>query len=112
MKKDHIQSEIRAVEDFEEYNAKKVPASGARPDNKLDIYFTEGIFKYFRISNKHTVKNSFSVNLEDFDKDKNDARFMGCNVFRRVEVENPITGKLRKFIVIEQDDFKNLLIND
>lgn len=115
MKKDYILSEYRALDDFKEYGAEKVPYSGALSDDKLDIRLTEGKLDGYRISNKHTIRESFSVpknGKEGWIKDLNQAKLCGCKFFRRVEMEDPVTGRLLKLIVIDQDYFQELLLDE
>lgn len=112
MKEDYILSEHRAVQDFLEYGAIKVPFSGALPGDKLDIELTELKLAGYRISNKYTNKKSFSIKLDDWEKDKKQAQLCGSKFFRRIELEDPLTGKLTKIICIDQDLFQELLLNE
>ena len=110
MKKDYQKSEDRAVEDFNIFDAIKVPYSGALITDKLDISLHSGKLTGYRISNKHTIKGVIpSCRLEEWDKDRTQALRSYSRLIRRIELESPGTGQLRKIIQIEQEDFLNLL---
>lgn len=112
MKKPHYQSESRCIEAFSEYCASKVAYSGAGTEDKLDCTLHCGKLNNYKISNKHTFKPSFSVNLKDWDKDLYQARFNSCKLIRRVELEDPATGKLRAFIIQEEEDYLEAMSAD
>src|ERR1700723_3537971 len=106
MPKNYQESEIRAVEVFKEYGARLVPCSGSLPNQKLDVDISAyGLI----LSNKHTVKDSVSFKLADIKKDENQAKFMGLKLIRRIEFENPSTGKLNEYILLDQEQFKEIL---
>lgn len=106
MERDYQISELQALEDFEEYGSELVPYSGALVDRKLDLVLRLGKLWNYLISNKFTAQKSISFKLDDLKKDRQQAKIMGKKLFRRIEFSNG-----EKYILIDQDWFKELLLD-
>lgn len=97
-----MRKEKKAWQNSEDDAAKiygrKTAGSGSGND-KLDIV-GEGEFSGFRIENKHTDANSFSISLTVINKAKSQAIAMGCNAYiLRIDLHG------KKGIWIEETDF-------
>lgn len=88
----------KSEDDAAKIYGRKTAGSGSGTD-KLDI-IGEGEFSGFRIENKHTDANSFSLSLTVINKAKSQAIAMGCNAYIiRIDLHG------RKGIWIEESDF-------
>ncbi len=104
MFKDWERSELRAAQEFSEYEAYEVPLSGRGISDKLDVGFNLGKLIGYLLSNKFTKQESVSISKKDWLKDKKQAMMNGKKFFRRTEFS---TGE--KIIHIDQDWFKELI---
>lgn len=96
-------SEYQGAEDFE---GKRIPFSGSRAEDKLDIIAGER-FGAKKIENKYTDKGSYSVKLAYLKECERLARIEGKKFMLRIDF-----SLKDQYILVKQSDYKELYENN
>jgi hypothetical protein len=81
---------------------RKTSASGSRAEDKLDI-IGEGRFFGWRIENKYTDKESYSLKTKVLKKMRSQAKSMMCSAFLLLDF-----GGRERYVILEEEDFLSL----
>lgn len=87
------------------YGGKLTPGSGNTADSKLDILIDneDSPLFGFRIENKYTDKDSFSINKKTMNKAFHQSALTGSNHFIRVDIHGD------KYVWLRENMFLNLI---